>query len=156
MTTDDPLEAWVRLAAAHGVTVTTTDPRPLPSEREVARWDREHRRACQEASCTLPHRMLAFADWYIVIAREVERQLDAQRALSADLRANLMVARFSHAETLTSAAAERARHAALVAAARECLEALRLFRVHPTSDARDRVMLAEAALDRAALDGEPR
>jgi hypothetical protein len=100
--------------------------------------------------------MLAFADWYIVIAREVERQLDAQRALSADLRANLMVARFSHAETLTSAAAERARHAALVAAARECLEALRLFRVHPTSDARDRVMLAEAALDRAALDGEPR
>lgn len=55
----------------------TAELRRLPDIREVERWNREHRQECVEYHCTLAHRMLEFADWYIVIAHDLNKRLDA-------------------------------------------------------------------------------
>ena len=67
--------------------LTTARREALPTIREVEQWDREHRRECVERHCTLAHRMLEFADWYIVIGSEVNKRLAALAEREAALTA---------------------------------------------------------------------
>src|SRR5690348_4665068 len=70
----------------------------LPDIREVERWDREHRESCVEYHCTNAHRMLAFADWYIVIAHERDKKVATLRAERDRLRKALEGLRRGHYE----------------------------------------------------------
>jgi hypothetical protein len=78
----DAAIAEARADALRGAAERVT-PVALPTLAEVRVWDREHRQECQERHCTLDHRMLAFADWYIVIEHGYRERIEAEARAEA-------------------------------------------------------------------------